>query len=170
MEKADLMQQALFSSVIRELESGGYTVVKVEMEKESGEYAAARFFLDNKKILFRVSKITPTKNGQFVTIWKRNEAGVTCPFDISDGFDFVMICCRDEQKSGAFLFPVEVLVQKRIFSSGQRTGKRGIRVYPPWVKPESLQAAKTQAWQTVYFKYQSGFSEMLTFNEGQMKD
>ena len=30
-------------------------------------------------------------------------------------------------------------------------GKRAIRVYPPWVKPVSKEAVRTQQWQLRYF-------------------
>lgn len=40
-------------------------------EAESAEYGACRFALEGHSIVFRVAKITPTKTGQFVTLWKR---------------------------------------------------------------------------------------------------
>ena len=65
-------------------------------EKESEEYQAAIFKLKNSKIIYRKAKITPTKNGQFVTFWKRRENDPIEPihkdlddFDcFSDNFDF----------------------------------------------------------------------------------
>ena len=50
-----------------------FDVSNIEIEKESSEYCAHRFEINNKKILFRQAKITPTKIGQFVTLWKRNK-------------------------------------------------------------------------------------------------
>ena len=41
-------------------------------EVESSEYQACSFKVNNKIVKYRHAKITPTKNGQFVTIWKRN--------------------------------------------------------------------------------------------------
>jgi hypothetical protein len=50
----------------------GFELSNIEIEKESSEYCAYRFEINTKKILFRQAKITPTKTGQFVTLWKRN--------------------------------------------------------------------------------------------------
>ena len=40
-------------------------------EKESAEYGAYTFELAGFSIKYRVAKITPTKIGQFVTLWRR---------------------------------------------------------------------------------------------------
>lgn len=118
---------------------------------ESVEYGACSFELDDKKIQHRASKITPTKNGQFVTIWKRNQDGATEPFDINDEIDFIIITARSGENLGQFIFPKGVLAIKGIITQNGQSGKRGIRVYPPWDKPESKQAEKTQKWQLAYF-------------------
>ena len=96
-------------------------------------------------------KITPTKTGQFVTIWKRNQDGITVPFDVSDDYDFYIIATRKENNFGVFIFPKIILHQKEILSDKVKDGKRGIRVYPPWDKTTNKQAQKTQIWQTKYF-------------------
>lgn len=49
---------------------------------ESSEYGAFIFSLNTIQIEFRVAKITPTKNGHFVTLWKRSEKGPIAPYDI----------------------------------------------------------------------------------------
>ena len=121
------------------------------LNAESVEYAACSFELDGKKIEHRVSKITPTKNGQFVTIWKRNQDGITEPFDINDEINFIIITARSGDKLGQFIFPKRVLADKGIITQNGKSGKRGIRVYPPWDKTESKQAEKTQNWQLHYF-------------------
>lgn len=120
-------------------------------EKESAEYAASTFTLNNLVIIYRVAKITPTKNGQFVTIWKRNSKGITEPFHVSDSFDFIIISVRNEANIGQFIFPKSVLLEQKIISGNNKEGKRGIRVYPPWDKPMSKQAEKTQEWQLKHF-------------------
>jgi hypothetical protein len=45
------------------------------LERESLEYAACSFKLNSMSVKFRVAKITPTKIGQFVTLWKRVSKG-----------------------------------------------------------------------------------------------
>lgn len=122
-----------------------------KLNVESIEYGACTFEVDEKKIQHRVSKITPTKNGQFVTIWKRNKKGLTEPFDIADDIDFIIITSRSADKLGQFIFPKSVLANKGIITQNGKSGKRGIRVYPPWDIPENKQAEKTQSWQINYF-------------------
>jgi hypothetical protein len=123
----------------------------LEIDSESAEYQACSFQLNLFEIIHRLSKITPTKIGQFVTIWKRNDKGVTAPFDVSDNFDFIIITSKSGENLGQFVFPKSVLLEKRIISNNNTSGKRGIRVYPPWDIPTSKQAEKTQNWQIKYF-------------------
>ncbi len=129
----------------------GFELTNVEAEKESQEYVAHTFRLNECTIKFRVAKITPTKTGQFVTIWKRNEKGITTPFDHSDDIDGVVIVIRKVPNFGVFIFPKDVLHEKKIISDKTRDGKRGIRVYPIWDETTSKQAHQTQRWQTNYF-------------------
>ena len=44
-------------------------------EPENSEYGAFNLSLNAIQIDFRVAKTTPTKNGHFVTLWKRIEKG-----------------------------------------------------------------------------------------------
>ena len=121
------------------------------IDSESAEYQACSFKLNSFEIIHRFSKITPTKIGQFVTIWKRNNKGITAPFDVSDNFDFIIITSKSDEKLGQFVFPKSVLLEKGIISNNNTSGKRGIRVYPSWDVPTNKQAEKTQLWQVKYF-------------------
>ncbi len=123
----------------------------LEIDSESEEYQACSFRLNSFHIIHRLSKITPTKIGQFVTIWKRNNKGITAPFDYSDNFDFIIITSKSDENLGQFIFPKSILLEKGIISNNNTSGKRGIRVYPPWDIPTSKQAEKTQLWQIKYF-------------------
>nr|WP_315166583.1 MepB family protein [uncultured Flavobacterium sp.] len=129
----------------------GFDLRNLEIEKESAEYCACKFDLDTIKILFRLAKITPTKIGQFVTFWKRNENGPIEPYAVSDEIDFFIINTKSNDKFGQFIFPKSVLCQQGIIYTDLKEGKRGIRVYPPWDLTESKQAQKTQKWQLEYF-------------------
>ena len=129
----------------------GFQLQNLVWNSESANYAACSFELNIYKIQFRVANITPTKIGQFVAIWKRNNEGITAPFDVADSLDFMIISVRDSENFGQFIFPKSVLVVKGIISQNEKGGKRGIRVYAPWDKPENKQAIKTQAWQINYF-------------------
>ncbi len=139
-----LIQAAIFKHC-------GLEISKIEAEKESAEYCAYTFDLNHLKIKFRVAKITPTKIGQFVTLWQRSPKGPIAPFHIKDKIDFFLVFAKKENYSGIFIFPKTVLHQQGIISDDKKEGKRAMRVYPPWDKAENKQAIKTQAWQLHYF-------------------
>ncbi len=139
----------------------------IEIEKESSTYSACRFEINKQKILFRSAKITPTKTGQFVTLWKRkNEKSEIEPFEISDGIDLFVINVKTETNFGQFIFPKLVLVEQGIITA-KKEGKRGIRVYPIWDLTESKQAQKTQKWQMNYF-LNIPFDETLDINRAKL--
>lgn len=121
------------------------------MEAESMEYGAYTFQLNGFSIRFRVAKTTPTKPGQFVTLWKRIEGGPIQPYDISDPVDFFVISTRKDNHFGQFIFPKSVLCKHDVISNKGKGGKRAIRIYPPWEKNLNRQAQKTQQWQIKYF-------------------
>ncbi len=129
----------------------GIKLTNIETQAESQDYFAHTFQLDGQKVQFRTAKITPTKSGQFVSIWKRNKQGITEPFNISDEFDLYIIATRHNQKFGLFIFSKTILLENKILSDTKKVGKRGIRVYPTWDETTNKQAQKTQHWQTKYF-------------------
>lgn len=129
----------------------GLKLKNLKLNSESLDYAACSFQLNDKNIVYRASKITPKKTGQFVAIWKRNQAGITQPYSISDKHDFIVITCRDGNNLGQFVFPKAVLLEQGIISHEGKAGKRGIRVYPKWDVVNNKQAEKTQKWQLKYF-------------------
>lgn len=129
----------------------GFELTEPNLSSESLEYGACSFKINGKTIQHRVSKITPTKIGQFVTIWKRKKDDIIQPFDISDEIDFVIITSRSKDNFGQFVFPKSVLIDNEIISNNTKEGKRGFRVYPPWDIPNNKQAMKTQSWQLKYF-------------------
>ena len=129
----------------------GLTLNSFEPEIESREYGACTCKINNLTIVFRVAKITPTKIGQFVTLWKRIGNGPIIPYDMTDSVDIFIVSARNGENFGQFIFPKDVLRRKGFISSDGVGGKRAIRVYPPWDRPESKQAQKTQSWQILYF-------------------
>ncbi|WP_139277698.1 MepB family protein [Rhodococcus marinonascens] len=120
-------------------------------EPESAAYGAYALSINGLATRFRVAKTTPTKVGQFVTLWQRGEAGPIRPFDTSDNVKLFVISVRDHEQFGQFVFPVDTLVRRGVVSRDGVGGKRAIRVYPPWVAPTSRQARNTQTWQLEYF-------------------
>jgi len=121
------------------------------IDAECLEYFGCSFKLDDLKIKYRQAKVTPKKVGLFVTLWKRNNEKQTEPFNVNDPFDFYLIAANQEDYSGFFIFPKDVLSEKGILTNSKKEGKRGFRVYPDWTKTENNQATKTKAWQTNYF-------------------
>jgi hypothetical protein len=128
-----------------------YSLNNFKLDRESTRYSACSFELNGQSFIHRVSKITPTKVGQFVTIWKRNKNGITTPFDISDNIDWFLITSKSGDNIGQFIFHKAVLADKGIISTNGKGGKRGIRVYPPWNYPLNKQAKAIQQWQQKFF-------------------
>lgn len=129
------------------------TYIEAKKEKESQDYDALSFELNHNHYLYRRAKRTPKKVGYFVTTWKRVGTGPILPFEFKDPFDFFLIAVSDQNDLGYFLFSKELLMEKGILSKHQKGGKRGFRVYPPWIKANNNQAIKTQKWQINYFTH-----------------
>ncbi len=146
----------------------GYSCHEIKINDESQEYEACEFKLNKSNIKFRTAKITPTKTGQFVTLWKRDEEGVTQPFAASDSIDFVVIVTEADKNFGHFVFPKRVLIDKGILSSPDKPGKRGFRVYSPWDSTSSKQAKSTQQWQLRYFLNMNEDERIIDFARAKM--
>ena len=121
-------------------------------EAESADYGACRFGLDGHQVAFRVARTTPTKIGQFVTLWKREAPDAEiAPLDAADGVDLVIVSVADPGHRGQFVFDRQALIEHGVFSVDGKGGKRALRVYPPWSKPIAKDAMRTQQWQLRYF-------------------
>lgn len=129
----------------------GLVCKNLSQEPESQGYGAFTFEINDIPIKFRVGKITLTKIGQFVTLWKRMGGGPIQPHDHSDPFDFFIVSVRNSKRFGQFVFPKALLIKKGIVSKEGKGGKLGIRIYPPWDLTKSPQAKKTQQWQLAHF-------------------
>ncbi|MFI5983776.1 MepB family protein [Streptomyces sp. NPDC051555] len=132
-------------------DSCGFTCSQPVPEAEGAAYAAHVFTLDGLSIRFRAAKTTPTKVGQFVTVWKRSPAGPIQPFDVTDAVDLFVISARDHRHFGQFVLPMDALRRHDVVSEGGSGGKRAFRVYPPWVTTTNRQAGSAQAWQLDFF-------------------
>ena len=129
----------------------GHEFTTLLKESESADYGSCSFKLNGLEVKFRSAKITPTKIGQFVTLWKRKEDGPIRPFAASDPIDLFIISTRKGNRLGQFIFPKSVLADQGIVSTKNMDGKRAMRVYPTWDITTSKQAQKTQKWQLKYF-------------------
>lgn len=134
----------------------GFSCSRPAPEAESAEYGAHEFTLDGFSVRFRVAKTTPTKVGQFVTVWKRSAGGPIQPFDAEDPVDLFVISTRDSDHFGQFVFPRDVLCERDVVSRNGSGGKRAFRVYPPWVTTANRQARSSQAWQLDHFLHIEG--------------
>ena len=139
------LQTLLFSNL-------GLVISNLHQEQESKEYFGCNFQLNSFQIKFRKAKVTPTKVGQFVTLWKRNPISKeTEPFTSEDPSDFYLILTETSDNFGFFLFTKDVLIKNQILSTDFKDGKRGFRIYPNWDIPQNKQATKTQHWQNQFF-------------------
>ena len=131
-----------------------------EAEAESAEYSAFRLSLNGAEVVFRVARTTPTKLGQFVTIWKRPDRGGTiAPLDAADGVALVIVHVTEGAQSGQFVLDKPTLINRGVMSVDGRGGKRAIRVYPPWTRPAAKDAISTQRWQLGRFLSLDGKTE-----------
>lgn len=145
------MHQDLLILVSQIYETNGFRILNLQIENESAEYGAAEFALNNRQVKLRVSKITPTKVGQFVTFWKRSLKGPIAPYNDNDPFDLLIVSARSGKNFGQFIFPRHVLAEKGILSTVDKEGKRAMRIYPPWDIADNTQAKRTQKWQLEWF-------------------
>lgn len=154
----DLLPQQL-SDVLRfeatESTNGIFSFV-LEPSPEARVYAGCDFSLTNgsgttSRIVFRSAKVTPTKAGLFVTLWKRDESGNTRPYTKADAIDEFWISAENEHGYGLFKFPAEVLEAVGVLNSATKPGKRGFRLYTPWDENLNSSASKAWAWQRKFF-------------------
>ena len=174
MEKSFIKENVSFAEVLTNAidkiyKPAGFLIGEVVQEAESIEYGAHRFRLDDKCVVFRVAKTTPTKIGQFVTLWKRPHpleqlralSRNPLPIHCNDGIDFVVVHVHDETQWGQFIFNREILIEKGIIAAAASNGKTGFRIYPPWSKPVAADAIKLQKWQCRYFVQMGNYEENL---------
>ena len=117
----------------------------------SKNYGACTFTVNGYTTRYRAAKITASKIGQFVTLWRQKKNGPIEPFDIADDIDLILIGTRSKARLGQFVFPISVLFKKQIVSGKNKTGKIGSRIYSPRYVATNRQAKKTQQWQLPYF-------------------
>lgn len=151
MKSYYLIHPDLLAAIEFAYEPCGLKCKNIVKEAESEDYGACTFEMNDTRIKFRTGKITPTKVGLFVTLWKRIGNGVILPHDLTDPFDHFVVSVRNKGLFGQFVFPKTVLFEKGILSKEGKGGKRAMRIYPPWDETNSQQANKTQAWQLGYF-------------------
>jgi hypothetical protein len=129
---------------------GNNEIKNIILHETNKDYNACEFTLNNKKYCFRTGKITPTKIGHFVSLWKYID-DVNSPYSANDNFDYYIFDVRENNKFGQFIFPKNILVKNKILTDNKNIGKLGFRLYAPWCDTENNTAKKTQKWQVEYF-------------------
>ncbi|MCE5072470.1 MepB family protein [Staphylococcus aureus] len=120
-------------------------------EKYNQDYEALTFSFKEETYQSRLAKKTPTKAGYFVTCWTKDENNCNQPYSKEAFTDYLMIIVIDEELSGYFLFPRELLIEKGILTTFEHKGKMAFRVYPKWCNQLNKRAEQTQKWQCKYF-------------------
>lgn len=138
------------------------TIKNIQDENQNSDYGAGIFQLHSKTVRFRVAKTTPTKIGQFVAFWEKDENNKNQAFSYEDATDLLIINTFTNNNFGQFVFPKEVLVRQGILKTATAKGKMAIRVYPSWDNPTSKQAIATQKWQLPYFINMSDTNSLPT--------
>lgn len=127
------------------------SITNLTEDEECTSYFGFNFQLDRLNIKFRKAKTTPTKVGQFVTLWKRDSQGQTTAYTANDLIDYCMVATQQPPHAGFFVFPKQVLIDRQILTTAKKEGKRGFRVYPDWSITENKQATQSKSWQGQYF-------------------
>jgi hypothetical protein len=117
-------------------------------ENENADYGAALVTVGDKALRVREARVTPTKPGAFVSVWRRAAEGGTEPFPAADAGDGLLVFVAEGAHEGVFCFTVEHLGELGVTRSQTSPGKRGFRVYPPWcagLNPQASRAQRAQA-------------------------
>lgn len=138
-------------------EPNHFIIKAIREEAQNSDYGAGIFQLNSKSVRFRVGKTTPSKVGQFVPFWEKDENHKNQAFSYGKATDLLVInTFTRTNRFGQFVFPKEVLLKQKILKTASTKGKMAIRVYPIWDKPTSKQAIETQKWQLEYFVETNG--------------
>ncbi len=124
----------------------------VEAEAENADYQAGLARIGDQLWRIRTAKITPTKPGAFVSVWRRAADGSTEAFPLDDRADGLLVFVSNQHRSGVFRFSRKLLGELGISSSSTKAGKRGFRVYPAWCTGLNPQATRTQRAQAPAFE------------------
>ncbi|MFK4637165.1 MepB family protein [Paenarthrobacter histidinolovorans] len=127
----------------------------VRSEEQNGDYESGVVQVSGQWWRIRTARITPTKPGAFVAVWKRDEHGATRPFTAAESLAGLIVFVQDlvegAERFGMFRFTPEQLVSLGYVSSSSKPGKRGFRVYPSWCTELNPQAQRTQRGQAPAF-------------------
>lgn len=116
----------------------------IEVEEQNSDYESGVARIRNELWRIRTARITPTKPGAFVAVWKRGEGGSTRPFTADESMSGLLVFVEEQERFGVFQFTKAHLVSLGYVSSDVHPGKRGFRVYPAWCTDLNPQASRRQ--------------------------
>jgi hypothetical protein len=139
----------------------------VQVEEQNSDYESGVARIGNEQWRIRTARITPTKPGAFVAVWKRGKDGSTGPFTADESMSGLLVFVEEQERFGVFQFTTEHLTSLGYVSSDLHPGKRGFRVYPAWCTDLNSQASRTQRAQGSVFVElpRSNASRTVTENE-----
>ena len=123
----------------------------IQGEEQNSDYESGIVRIGTEQWRIRTARITPTKPGAFVAVWKRSENGMTRPFTADESMSGLLVFVAEKARFGVFKFTTADLVTLGYVSSDRYPGKRGFRVYPAWCTDLNSQASRTQRAQAAAF-------------------
>lgn len=126
-------------------------LVRVEPEEQNSDYESGTTTIDGQRWRLRTARVTATKPGAFVAVWRRSRQGNTEPFPADESVAGLAVFVEQGANRGVFWFTGEHLRELGITSSERQAGKRGFRVYPAWCAGLNREAARSQAAQAAAF-------------------
>ncbi|WP_284985358.1 MepB family protein [Arthrobacter sp. fls2-241-R2A-172] len=123
----------------------------IKAEEQNGDYESGVVLFGKEWWRIRTARITPTKPGAFVAVWKRDGGGSTRPFMADELMSGLMVFVEERGRFGVFRFSPSHLISLGYVTSEFHPGKRGFRVYPAWCSDLNPQASRTQRAQADAF-------------------
>jgi hypothetical protein len=123
----------------------------VEAEEQNSDYESGVALIGDERWRIRTARVTATKPGAFVAVWKRSEGGETRPFRMDESLTGLLVFVVERNRFGVFRFTAAQLVSLGYVTSELHAGKRGFRVYPAWCSGLNSQATRTQRAQAAAF-------------------
>lgn len=123
----------------------------IQIEEQNSDYESGVALIGKEQWRIRTARITPTKSGAFVAVWKRDEGGSTRPFTADESMSGLLVFVEEQERFGVFQFTPAYLISLRYVSSELHPGKRGFRLYPAWCTNLNPQAIRTQRAQAAAF-------------------
>ena len=120
----------------------------IQIEEQNSDYESGVALIGNEQWRIRTARITPTTQGAFVAVWKRDEGGSTRPFTADESMSGLLVFVEEHERFGVFQFTPAHLISLGYVSSELHPGKRGFRLYPAWstnLNPQALRTQRAQA-------------------------